>query len=576
MDGEQKKKDPAGDGDPGDVKSKEKSEKSSTPVKVKEEPSGTSSTSSTPSKSGDVKSEPKSSGGGSAAAGASSSGGSEDMSEMDKAALSKALQDYMALAQTANALQNAQQVQQMSLMLQAYGPQAMAYLQAAAVTGNMSSQGLALAMMQQAQQQQQQAAAMSMLPKRGRGSRGGVGSRGGRGGANAANLKLKRLDSSELLGTGRGGGGRGRGVRGRRRLEGSYSNDFLYYMNEGGIRSGSTIGPTGSPSRLMTSTSGDGSPYDMLEQEELLYTENFPGKLCALCNLSERSTLGQGDIIKLKVTLGDDGAGDSSVKSEKSHSETGDQDEDMKSPSSSSSNLNARRLKGRKFTSGEGYEPFDELENIGFAEEPDISLLFETSGYFYVHENCAVWSDGVTKKAVKSEDSSEATNNKTPEKNKKKDNSILIGVSKAVKASTNQRCAYCKHFGASVKCMASGKMYHFPCAAASGSFMHKPTMTLVGTESLSKVSTYSDNAMYLYHNGEAWKFGKVGFPEYFSKAGFYVKSKVGILEVQNLLFFVTHWKTLNFDFYEFLHFWKAGIYQIIQISEPKKWQNLYF
>ena len=116
MDGEHKKKDPgAGDGggDPGGVKSTEKSEKSSTPVKVKEEPSGTSSTSSTPSKSSDVKSEPKSSGGGSAAApgGASSSGGSEDMSEMDKAALSKALQDYMALAQTANALQNAQQVQ---------------------------------------------------------------------------------------------------------------------------------------------------------------------------------------------------------------------------------------------------------------------------------------------------------------------------------------------------------------------------------------------------------------------------------------------------------------------------------
>ena len=114
MDGEQKKKDPgAGDGggDPGGVKSTEKSEKSSTPVKVKEEPSGTSSTSSTPSKSSDVKSEPKSSGGNAAPGGASSSGGSEDMSEMDKAALSKALQDYMALAQTANALQNAQQVQ---------------------------------------------------------------------------------------------------------------------------------------------------------------------------------------------------------------------------------------------------------------------------------------------------------------------------------------------------------------------------------------------------------------------------------------------------------------------------------
>ena len=281
----------------------------------------------------------------------------------------------------------------------------------------------------------------------------------------------------------------------------------------------------------MTSTSGDGSPYDMLEQEELLYTENYPGKLCALCNLSERSTLGQGDIIKLKVTIGEDGE----VKLEKSHSETGDADDDMKSPSSVS-NLNARRLKGRKFTSGEGYEPFDELENIGFAEEPDIGLLFETSGYFYVHENCAMWSDGVTKKAVKAEDPASEASNKTPEKAKnKKDNSILIGVDKAVKASTNQRCAYCKHFGASVKCKASGKMYHFPCAAASGSFMHKPTMTLVGTESLSKVSTYSDNAMYLYHNGEAWKFGKVqcsqcGKMTNFLPFIFYVKSFLMISE----------------------------------------------
>ena len=40
----------------------------------------------------------------------------------------------------------------------------------------------------------------------------------------------------------------------------------------------------------------------MLEQEELLYTENYPNKLCALCNLSERSTLGQGDITKLKIS----------------------------------------------------------------------------------------------------------------------------------------------------------------------------------------------------------------------------------------------------------------------------------
>ena len=134
------------------------------------------------------------------------------------------------------------------------------------------------------------------------------------------------------------------------------------------------------------------------------------------------------------------------------------------------SSLNARR-KGRKLTSGDSYEPFDELENVGFTEEPDITLLFEVT-YFYVHENCAAWSEGVIiKKSPKEEVvSPEKLANTTPEKSKIKKNNAdnMTGVDKAVKASINQKCAYCNHFGASVKCKASGKMYHFPCAAASG------------------------------------------------------------------------------------------------------------
>lgn len=248
-------------------------------------------------------------------------------------------------------------------------------------------------------------------------------------------------------------------------------------MNEGGIRTGSAIGPTGSPSRLMSAASGDGSPYDMLEQEELLYTENYPGKLCALCNLSERSTLGQGDIIKLRVSEDTDFK---SIEEKRKALDAANADDPLscKSPLS----LNARK-KGRKLTSGDNYEPIDELENVGFNEEPDVGLLFETNGFFYVHENCAAWSDGVARKVVKEEET-----DKTPEKKKKIDS--YIGVDKAIIASVNQKCVYCKHFGASVKCKASGKTYHFPCAAASGSFMHKPTLTLVGTDSLSKVSGF--------------------------------------------------------------------------------------
>ena len=113
----------------------------------------------------------------------------------------------------------------------------MQYIQAASMQGKpLASMLSSLALLQQAQQQQQVNSALAMLPKRGRGSRGGAvsRSRGGAGNATTAgNLKLKRLDSGEIGPIGRGAG-RGRGSRGRRRLDGgTYSNDFLYYMNEG-------------------------------------------------------------------------------------------------------------------------------------------------------------------------------------------------------------------------------------------------------------------------------------------------------------------------------------------------------
>ena len=49
-----------------------------------------------------------------------------------------------------------------------------------------------------------------------------------------------------------------------------------------------------------------------------------------------------------------------------------------KSPKGSANSL--RRKGSRKLTSGDQGEPIDELENIGFTDEPEISLLFETSG----------------------------------------------------------------------------------------------------------------------------------------------------------------------------------------------------
>lgn len=45
-------------------------------------------------------------------------------------------------------------------------------------------------------------------------------------------------------------------------------------------------------------------------------------------------------------------------------------------------------------------EYVDELTIIGYNEIPDVSVLFEPGGHFYVHRNCALWSHGVTRAGI--------------------------------------------------------------------------------------------------------------------------------------------------------------------------------
>lgn len=180
-------------------------------------------------------------------------------------------------------------------------------------------------------------------------------------------------------------------------------------MNESGSRSGAFLNSIaasaasaaafngGSPSRsagvaAAASILPGSGEYE--EMEEPLFTEQHPTKLCALCNLSERSVLGQGEVVKFKVPsdidivqvvrdrrkalgigdLRDDPLVSSNDKEEKSLKSA-----TMTHTATAISVLNARR-KGRKLTSGEMPEPADELESIGFIEEPDHNLLFETDG----------------------------------------------------------------------------------------------------------------------------------------------------------------------------------------------------
>ena len=140
--------------------------------------------------------------------------------------------------------------------------------------------------------------------------------------------------------------------------------------------SSSAIGITAALAAAASASSGD-SCYETNELEDLLFTERYPGKLCALCNLSERSTLGQGDIIKLKLSEDLD----FSTLEDKRKLSGGDSPSGSHGGTSASpKGLNSRR-KGRKLTSGDNSEPpTDELDQVGFMDDPDLNLLFETSG----------------------------------------------------------------------------------------------------------------------------------------------------------------------------------------------------
>jgi hypothetical protein len=85
----------------------------------------------------------------------------------------------------------------------------------------------------------------------------------------------------------------------------------------------------------------------------------------------------QGDIIKLKLSEDLD----FSTLEDKRKASGGDSPGGSHGGiSASPKSLNSRR-KGRKLTSGDNTEPpTDELDQVGFMDDPDLNLLFETSG----------------------------------------------------------------------------------------------------------------------------------------------------------------------------------------------------
>lgn len=213
--------------------------------------------------------------------------------------------------------------------------------------------------------------------------------------------------------------------------------------------------------------------------EPQFFPEKFAGKLCAFCNLGERSQLGQGEMLRLEVT-------DEDISHSNSNNQLNNNEEESKNGSDLSKILrNAatltttattllqqqlnRRQKGlNKCKNPVNTTEFvDELEKIGHQESVEFNMLIE-NGFYYVHRACAMWSFGVDR------DLSDALSN----------------VSQVLKQSLSRKCSFCNHYGASATCKIKtncARVYHFPCIAASGSFQMYQNSTTYCVDHLGQV-----------------------------------------------------------------------------------------
>ncbi|CAG0901310.1 unnamed protein product, partial [Cyprideis torosa] len=118
----------------------------------------------------------------------------------------------------------------------------------------------------------------------------------------------------------------------------------------------------------------------------------------------------------------------------------------------------------------------DELSSVGWPDEPDLNQLIDAlTGLHYSHLACAKWS------------SIHPTFSPHPVQGMH--HSHLVQVDRAlVKASITQ-CSYCHRFGASLGCRVPQckKVFHFPCAASSGAFLDRKSLTIICLDHIDRV-----------------------------------------------------------------------------------------
>ncbi|CAG9559873.1 unnamed protein product [Danaus chrysippus] len=224
----------------------------------------------------------------------------------------------------------------------------------------------------------------------------------------------------------------------------------------------------------------DEDDFTMPAPEEPPYTpEKWPGKLCALCNLSERSQLGQGEMRQIVCNIESEGGTTPGVSNSGGATPTSITTPStptfplppgLTSPSPEMLDSNqtqqslplSRRQKAFNKCKTPLYnmEHTDELSIIGWTESLELPAVV-SSGMFYIHRCCLEFSPPYQDQVAI------ACNN--DDDKEQLEEARIRGI---VIAALGRKCAFCQRHGASIPCkMSCSKYFHLPCVLASGGFM---------------------------------------------------------------------------------------------------------
>ncbi|XP_044908976.1 histone-lysine N-methyltransferase 2C isoform X1 [Felis catus] len=186
-------------------------------------------------------------------------------------------------------------------------------------------------------------------------------------------------------------------------------------------------------------------------------------QLCAFCYCGEKSSLGQGDLKQFRVTPGfilpwksqpfnkkdiDDSSNGTCDKIQNSASRK--QRGQRKERAPLQNIVSCVSVSTQTASDDQAGKLWDELSLVGLPDAIDIQALFDPTGTCWAHHRCVEWSLGVRQLEEPSP----------------------VSVDKAVVSGSTERCAFCKHLGATIKCCEDKctQMYHYPCAAGAGTF----------------------------------------------------------------------------------------------------------